>query len=811
MFPATFARPMARIALLFALVVLVLAAAVPFAHARPAVQAKPQLLKLTSVDGDTRTQRAGTSPAAPREVNATPLIDQWRAAGKPRGQAVMNTDVLDKARPSLAAQPDQATPTGTLFGLVTNADEPTNVADKLVFLMVVTSSGYDLGGLYFTESDGSYAFTDIPAFTSNAETLLPRLEIWYLNFSFEDEALDDSLLYKVYGPYVTQIVANTNNQAPSFDISDVVLGEPGIYAREFIEPFNNGNGTQVNFTWNTRAGGLGSREYYQICIYDPLTLDPDTESPVILCSTVDVTNGTGIGKNSFAANVDSFPADYPFFYDRPYYWYVVVYETVIVNDRVFVISDGGTSFYENTIVFRNQPDAPPPPEEDPGGDIGSGAQKPWTVLVYMAADNELGDTTRVPNPESNIKRQWESLKTIAPNYAASITVVTYTDFYNDGSTQICNISVNPAQCQELGEQNSADPAQLQNFITQARSSYPAENSILVLATHGHSVVGIGFDQSVSEEGAVMTPNQVRAALTNGGISANKFDIIFYNACLMATLETATDTAPFADYLVASTNRLWVVNIYQELLDGIAAQSNNPGEVAKGIVSAYTNRVTAKVPGGVYSNLTAFDLSKAEGVASAVSNLGTALDAAITADQVTNRTLIDAARANVQMYDSSANNLIDAFYNSDGDLVAREEDAFVDVKHFAELMAANGPATARDEANQVLAALNGFVIGSQQRAGKNKPGPDAQTFTMDNASGLALYFPNGSTAGRQATYNEAYLFSTNYQTYNTNSQWDDFLRSYIGSTISQAPGGVGRRGEPIAGNTFGVLYVPMARR
>jgi hypothetical protein len=628
-------------------------------------------------------------------------------------------------------------------------------------------------------------------------------EIWYLNSNLDDEALDPSQLYKVYGPYTNNLPVGFFIEFDAFDVSDVVLGAPGGYARAL--------GTadaEIEFSWQPRFTG----EYYQICIYDPLILDAttsDPDDPIILCSTAFNSDGTlaaaAQNKVNFIANVTSFPADYPFAYNQPYYWFVRNYEPSTIG----VPFASGTSFYENTIIFLDQPDAPPPPVEDAGGSIGTSTAKPWTVLVYMAADNELGDTTRVPNPESNIKRQWENLKSIAPNYAANITVVTYTDFYNDGSTQICNVSVNPAQCEELGEQNSADPAQLQGFVTKARAAYPAENSMLVFATHGHGVVGIGFDQSITDDGAVMTPNQVRTALTNAGVGSNKFDIIFYNACLMATLETAADTAPFADYMVASTNRLWVVNIYQELLDGIAAQSANPAEVAKGIVTAYTNRVAAKVPGGVYSNMTAFDLSKAAAVVEAVSNLGTALDGALAAS----RPVIDTARKNAQVYDSSGNNLLDAYYDSNGDLVAREEDAFIDVRHFAQLVVAGGPAGAVAAANQVVATVDaGFIIAGTQKAGPNKLGADAQTFDMTNASGIGMYFPNGSSAGRQATYNEAYLFGLNYQTYNAGSQWDDFLRNYTGNSVSQAPGSVGRRGEPVAGNTsFGVVYVPMARK
>jgi Clostripain family len=819
MFYGKIAHAAFRIILLVALCATLAPGASPTALARPT----PQALQFTR-QSVAQAEQGRAEQSARAAVDASPLFDAWRAAGSPADSRGFSDYAAAEAAQQAAARhspalssPAPAQFVGEVRGSVTVANGTT--PSGVVFLVYYDStSGYipvDLDDL----SDGPNYVLGVPV-GIDGPSLDPRYEVWYFNFSFTSDELDTNKLYKVYGPYVRSAPAGLFVIAPSFDISNVALGAPGSYAREVISAYDpvTESGTPVNFSWEIRPDqpGLGPNEYYEVCIYDPLVLEPESDDPVILCSQI--VDGQGaldpatLGRSSFAAYTSSFPADYPFTYGQPYYWFVRVYQN---DESGNLISDGGTSFYENTIIFLDQPEAlPPPPAEPSGGFGGSGEQKPWTVLVYMAADNELGDLNRLPNPESNIKRQWESLAGIAPNYAATITVVTYTDFYNDGSTQICNVSVSPALCQERGEQNSSDPAELQNFVGNALSSYPSKRSMLIFATHGHGVVGVGFDQSVADDAAVMTPNQVRQALTDAGVGVSlpKLDIIFYNACLMATLEVAADSAPFANYLVASSNRLWVLNIYQELLDTLVAQVDAPAEVTKGIVSAYTNRVASKVPGGVYSNLAAFDLAKVGPLVTAVSELGTALDGALAANGATNRPLINAARSAAQVYDSSGNNLLDATYDADGNTVAREEDAFVDVRHFAQLVGPSSlPQPVKDAAQAVITAANdGLIVASEQRSGPN--GPGGESLAMDNASGLGFYFPNGSAAGRQATYNQAYLFDRNFETYNAASSWDNFLRTYINATVGQAPGSIGRRGDPIGGNVISfATYIPMVRR
>ncbi|MDD4311621.1 MAG: clostripain-related cysteine peptidase, partial [Eubacteriales bacterium] len=100
---------------------------------------------------------------------------------------------------------------------------------------------------------------------------------------------------------------------------------------------------------------------------------------------------------------------------------------------------------------------------------------------------------------------------------------------------------------KVGKRSMVDPATLSDFIQFSAREYPADRYILVLWDHGGgSLTGYGYDELFPGES--MSLDGINTALKNGGV---KFDIIGFDACLMATLETALVTSQYGDYLVAS--------------------------------------------------------------------------------------------------------------------------------------------------------------------------------------------------------------------------------------------------------------------
>ncbi|MCR4690964.1 MAG: peptidase C11 [Lachnospiraceae bacterium] len=99
-----------------------------------------------------------------------------------------------------------------------------------------------------------------------------------------------------------------------------------------------------------------------------------------------------------------------------------------------------------------------------------------------------------------------------------------------------------------GEKKMTDPDTLSYFIKWCSENYPADRNELIFWDHGGgSLSGYGYDEKFATAGS-MNLAGIDKALKNGGVT---FDFIGFDACLMATLETALTLDPYADYMIAS--------------------------------------------------------------------------------------------------------------------------------------------------------------------------------------------------------------------------------------------------------------------
>lgn len=100
---------------------------------------------------------------------------------------------------------------------------------------------------------------------------------------------------------------------------------------------------------------------------------------------------------------------------------------------------------------------------------------------------------------------------------------------------------------DLGAVSMVQPSTLSSFVNWATDACPADRYMLVFWDHGGGTVG-GFGSDELFDNESMSLEQLASALQNTHV---KFDIIGFDACLMATVETAYALEPFADYLLAS--------------------------------------------------------------------------------------------------------------------------------------------------------------------------------------------------------------------------------------------------------------------
>ena len=180
--------------------------------------------------------------------------------------------------------------------------------------------------------------------------------------------------------------------------------------------------------------------------------------------------------------------------------------------------------------------------------LGNG-QDTVTLMLYMCGSDL----------ESRSAMASRDLQEIAKaKYGDNVQVIVYTG--GASSWHIRNISsqvnqiwrVRNGRLEQLsaneGTAAMTNPDTLSGFIAYCKKNYPASRYALILWDHGGgSVSGYGHDEKNTRAGSMTLPN-IQKALKNGGV---KFDFIGFDACLMATVETALTCADYADYLIAS--------------------------------------------------------------------------------------------------------------------------------------------------------------------------------------------------------------------------------------------------------------------
>ena len=124
------------------------------------------------------------------------------------------------------------------------------------------------------------------------------------------------------------------------------------------------------------------------------------------------------------------------------------------------------------------------------------------------------------------------------------------DIVSSSVNQIYKVESGGVRClvKDDGKDAMTKPATLTRFIKYASSNYPANRNMLILWDHGGgSITGYGYDEKNLASGS-MDLGGIDKALSTAGVT---FDFIGFDACLMATYETALTLDPYADYLIAS--------------------------------------------------------------------------------------------------------------------------------------------------------------------------------------------------------------------------------------------------------------------
>lgn len=252
----------------------------------------------------------------------------------------------------------------------------------------------------------------------------------------------------------------------------------------------------------------------------------------------------------------------------------------------------------------------------------------WTIMIYVAGDNDLEDMAPVNIDEIEGVGPSETVKIVM--LVDTNTLFTGTHWYlaNDGEDHLDLANgYNRCDCDEFvgscpGELNMGESLTLSYFVTEAAKSAPARNYMLILWDHGASWYGICWDDSSSTiDGEVdcLQMREISDALDSCAsvLPGGKLQILGLDACLMAGIEVAYQTRSNAEYMVAAVTTIpqegWA---YDAFVSGMYLMDDpTPVEVGTLIVDTYIDKFAICAGTGIggypYVTLSLIDLAMME--------------------------------------------------------------------------------------------------------------------------------------------------------------------------------------------------------
>jgi len=162
---------------------------------------------------------------------------------------------------------------------------------------------------------------------------------------------------------------------------------------------------------------------------------------------------------------------------------------------------------------------------------------------------------------------------------------------------------------DLGKKSMVKSETLSDFIRYSKSNFPADRYALIFWDHGAgSLSGYGYDQNYP--GDSMTLDEISKALRSGGC---QFDFVGFDACLMATLETAMVLEPYADYMIASEEvEPGIGWYYTGWISALSENSSMPTtSLGKKLIDDYVAQVKKDTPRS-QATLSLIDLAELKG-------------------------------------------------------------------------------------------------------------------------------------------------------------------------------------------------------
>ena len=377
------------------------------------------------------------------------------------------------------------------------------------------------------------------------------------------------------------------------------------------------------------------------------------------------------------------------------------------------------------------------------GSAGTGstatASGDWRILVFINGDNNLESAAIDDVNEMEAARVGSSI-----GVGVQIDRIAGYDSSNGNWTDTrrgviapdASIGTIGSTLTSLGETDMGSGQALTDFLNWGAANVPGSRTALILWNHGAGPLG-GVSYDDSQNHSFLGNREIVEAIAAS--SLGRVDLLGFDACLMASIELASEATGIATHLVAAERTEpgdgWD---YTAFLNALAVAPNrDTATLAAAIVDSYGNFYSSQQP------LSSVLLSQVDGIEQAIDGFATVMRGASAADWSAAQT----ARARAAGGDSGY-------------------EVYVDIVSFMSSLQAASTTTAVDAAAQA-------VIDAVGRAVQRTAGPA-------ELHGLTVVFPR--SPGEFASMN----YSAAQHRFLANTAWDDFIGLYATQVRGAAP-------------------------
>ena len=387
------------------------------------------------------------------------------------------------------------------------------------------------------------------------------------------------------------------------------------------------------------------------------------------------------------------------------------------------------------------------------------AKAEWTMLFYMDSDNDLEAPQMVDLLEMLRVGSTKDVNIVVlADRAEKYTNAPIANLKNWTTAKL--LYVEQGKLRELadwGEVNMGDPAVLKKFLETGVKDFPAQRYGIVFGDHGMAWPGVCTDESHDHD--FLTMQELPAALKDTATAIGKFELIGFDACLMANFEVAKAMAPLGRVMVASEEvepgEGWN---YTPLFQALTKNPKMTGaELGRTISDTFNDFFTKATNGQAHAQgagvtLSVLALEKLDPLEKAINDLATLGDNSIKQKGREAWLKLAQARAQAEEYGKSGKSKDDPGL------------AVHDVIHFAQSVKQREASFAA-ASDAVIKATKDLVL--YQIRGKGRP----------NANGISIFIPpDGETLMQKGPMVYSDLASSR------SGKWLPFLKSYTGVQV-----------------------------